>query len=97
MVGFIVLLSFGRSLATKCVSLNYETCLIQPTLIDLNSVDLNHFSSMISLDKFSGCFNFVDDFDCKFNSSTCDSNQRWKNERVNISVNIMERVTKNYS
>ena len=40
---FIVLLSFSESLAcnqTKCLSLNEESCMVRPTLIDLNSVEL---------------------------------------------------------
>ena len=37
---FIVLLSFSESLATKYVSLNDELCMIRPTLLDLNSVEL---------------------------------------------------------
>ena len=37
---FIVLLSFSESLATKYVSLNDEPCMIRPTLLDLNSVEL---------------------------------------------------------
>ena len=48
---FIRLLSFSESFATKCVSLNNGPCMIKPTLIDLNSVKLNYYSFMISLDK----------------------------------------------
>ena len=32
---FIVFLSSGGSLATKCISLNNELCLIRPIFIDL--------------------------------------------------------------
>ena len=46
MLGFIVLLRFGRSLATKCVSLNNKPCTI--TLIDLNPVELNYYPVVIS-------------------------------------------------
>ena len=31
---FIVLLSFSSSLATKCLSLNEEPCMVRATLID---------------------------------------------------------------
>ena len=48
---FIALLSFSESLTTKCVSLNNEPCMIRPTLIDLNPVELNYYPFMISLDK----------------------------------------------
>ena len=47
---FIVLLSFSESLATKCLFLNDESCMVRPTLIDLNPVDLKYYSLMISLD-----------------------------------------------
>ena len=38
---FITLLSFSRLLATKCISLNNEPCLVRATLIDLNSDEHN--------------------------------------------------------
>ena len=41
---FIVLLNFGESLATKCMSLNNESCMIRPTLIDSKPIT-------VSLDK----------------------------------------------
>ena len=47
----ITLMSFSRSLVTKCVSLNNESCTDSPTLIDLNLVELNYYQFMISLDK----------------------------------------------
>ena len=54
---FIVLLSFSSSLArvakvfdrTKCLFLNDEPCMIRPTLIDLNPVELKYYPFMISL------------------------------------------------
>ena len=48
---FIALLSFSGSLTTTSVSLNNEPCMIRPTLIDLNPVELNYYPFMISLDK----------------------------------------------
>ena len=48
---FIVLLSFSESLATKCLFLNDESCMVRPTLIDLNPVELKYYAFMISLDK----------------------------------------------
>ena len=114
---FIALLSFSSSLArvaevrTKCLSLNDEPCMIRPTLIDLNPVELKHCPFMIRLDKCSGscnvltpkicvpkeikdinviAFNVITnknevktmtkhilyDCKCKFNSTTCNSNQK---------------------
>ena len=62
---FIALLSFGESLATKCVSLNNEPCIIRPTLIELNTVERNCYPFMISLDKCNGSCNVVDDVSTK--------------------------------
>ena len=39
---FIVLLSNSKSLATKCLSLNDEPCMVRPTFIDLNPVELKY-------------------------------------------------------
>ena len=61
----LALLSFSQSLATKCVSLNNEPCMIRPTLIDLKLVDLKYYPIMISLDKYSGSCNSVDDLSKK--------------------------------
>ena len=38
---FIGLLSFRNSLATQCVSLNNEPCIVRSALTDLNPVELN--------------------------------------------------------
>ena len=43
---FIVLLRFSKSLArdrTKCLFLNDETCMVRPTLIDMNSNKLKYY------------------------------------------------------
>ena len=56
---FIVLLSFSSSLATKCLSLNDEPCMVRPTLIDLNSVELKYYRFMISLIKCTGGCNVL--------------------------------------
>ena len=40
--GFIVLLSFSRFSATKCVFLNNDPCMTRPTLTDLNRAELNY-------------------------------------------------------
>ena len=63
--GFMALLSFGRFLATKCVSLNNEPGMIMPTVMDLNPSELNYYPFMISLDKCNGSFNAVDDLSTK--------------------------------
>ena len=58
---FIVLLSFSSSFThianisdrTKCLSLNEESCIVRPTLIDLNPFEHKNYPFMISLDKCS--------------------------------------------
>ena len=73
---FIVLLSFSCSLArvakvsnrTKHLYLNNEPCLVRPTLIDLNLVELKYYPFIISLDKSSGsymCFEKKKDINVK--------------------------------
>ena len=54
---FIVLLSFSSSLASKCVLLNDEPCMIRPTLIDLNPVGIKYYLFMISINKCTGSCN----------------------------------------
>ena len=56
---FIVLLSFSSSLATKCLFLNDEPCMVRPTLIDMNPVELNYYPFMISLNKCIGSYNVI--------------------------------------
>ena len=48
---FIVLLSFSSFLETKCLFLNDEPCMVRPTLINLNPVELKYYPFMISLNK----------------------------------------------
>ena len=56
---FIVLLCFSSSLATKCLFLNYEPCMVRPTLIDLNLVELKYYPFMISLNEYTGDCNIL--------------------------------------
>ena len=113
----IALLNFIGSLATKCVSLINETCMVRPTGIDLGAIELSYYPFMIVLDKCNGSCNASDglstcllgvpnelkdinvklfnmitrlneallkhfscDCKCTFNSTTCNSNQKWNNE-----------------
>ena len=52
-------MSFSESLATKCVSLNDEPCMVSPTVIDLNPIELKYYPFMISLDKCTGRSNVL--------------------------------------
>ena len=56
---FFILLNLSESLATKCVPLNYEPCMVRPTLIDLNPVERKYYPLMISLDKRSRNCNVI--------------------------------------
>ena len=37
----LVLLGFGGSLTTECVSMNNQPCMVRPTLVDLNLDELH--------------------------------------------------------
>ena len=77
---FIVLLSFRSPLDTKCLSSNDEPCMVRPSLIDFNPVELKYYTFMVILDKCSVSWDtkYIScGFKCKFNSTTCNSNQKW--------------------
>ena len=59
-----ILLSFNSSLATKFLFLNDETCMVRPSLIDLNPVDLKYYPFMISLITFNGSCNVLSPKKC---------------------------------
>ena len=46
---FIALLVFSKSLATKCLFLNDESCMVKPTLIDMSPNEFKYYQFMISL------------------------------------------------
>ena len=50
-------LGLSESLATKCVSLNDESCMGRSTLIDLNLIELKYYPFMMSLDECIGSYN----------------------------------------
>ena len=60
-VFIVLMLCFGKSLMTKCVSLNNQPFIPRLVLIDLNPHDLHYYSFMISLDKCDEIFNTVED------------------------------------
>ena len=77
-----MLLSFGGSLTRKCVSLSNESCMVRPTLIDLNPIELNYYHPfMISLDKYNGSCNVVDDLSMKICFPS-------KTKKINVKVLI---------
>ena len=57
---FVASSSFSGSLATKCMSLNDEPCLVRPNLIDLNPNELYYYPFMVSLDRCDGSCNTLD-------------------------------------
>ena len=62
--GFIVLLSFSSSLATQCLSLNDEPCMVRLTLIALSPVELK--TCQCECRNYSTCKK-----DYNWNPSTC--------------------------
>ena len=122
-------------IAPKAFSLIQPLNKPAPSLIDLNSVGLNYYSFMISLDKCNGSCNSVDDLsvkicvpnktksvnvkvfnmaskinetkiltkhiscDCKrkFDSATCNSNQKWNNETCRCKCKDYHKCKKDYS
>ena len=129
---FIVLLSFCKSLATKCLFLNDEPCMVRPTLIDMNHVELKYHPFMISLNECTrSCnvlstkmytpketkdinvkaFNMITnkneakamteyilcDCKCNFNSTTCNSNQKWNNKTCQCECKNYRKCKKDYS
>ena len=83
---FITLLSFSRSLTTKCVSLNNEPSLARPTLVDLNLSKFYYYLFMVSLDRFNRSCNALNDLSSKISVSD-------KTEDVDLNVfNMIAKV-----
>ena len=61
----IMLLSFGRCLATKGFSLSNEQCIARPTPINLNPIEVNYYPFLISFDRCNAGLNAVDDLSTK--------------------------------
>ena len=59
--GFIALLSSSARVTdlTKCLFLNDEPCMVRPTIIDMNPVELKFYSFMVSLNKCIGSCNVL--------------------------------------
>ena len=85
MLKVFALLRFTESLVTKCLSLNNEPCMVRLTLTDLNSLELNYYPFMISLDKCSGSCNSVDDLSTKI---------RVWGETKDVNVRVLNMITR---
>ena len=82
---FIVLLSLSESSArnrTKCLFLNDEQCVVRPTLIYMNPVELKCYPFMISLNKCTGSCNVLSPIRC-FPKETKEINVRKFNMIIN--------------
>ena len=97
---FIALLKFSSFLArvakvsdrAKCLSINDEPCMIRPTLITLNPVEIKYCPFMISLDKYNGSCNVL--------SSKIDVSKETKDINVkvfNMITNKNEAIVKHIS
>ena len=77
-------MSFSTSLASKCVFLINEPCMVRPTLI--NPVELNYIPLIISVEKCNAICNAVDDLPTKLCLSS-------KTKDVNLKVfNLIRRI-----
>ena len=129
---FFVLLGFSKSLATKCLFLNDELCMVRSTLIDMNPNELKYYPLMISLNKCAGIYNVLSpkicipketkdinvkalnmitnkdeakamaehmscDCNCKFNSTTFNSKQKWNNKTCRCECKNYCKCEKDYS
>ena len=52
-------------LSSKICVFSNEPCIARPTLIDLNSIKLNYYPFMISLDDRTGSYKVIDDLSSK--------------------------------
>ena len=60
---FVSIFSYGKALVTQkrnCISLNNQSCWVRSTFIDLNSIELLYYASMVSLDRCDGSCNTLD-------------------------------------
>ena len=79
-------MSFSGFLATKCTSLNNESCIIRPTLIYLDAAEFNYYPCMFSLGKCSGSCNATDDLSTKIKVPS-------KTKYINVKVfNMIKRI-----
>ena len=85
----IALLSFSRSIAAKCVSLNNKSCVARPTLVSLNPIEISFYPFMISLDRCNGRCNTVDDLPAKI----CVPNKTKYEKNVKV-FNMITRINK---
>ena len=102
---FSGLLSFSSSLEhvaevsdqTKCLSLNDEPCMVRPTIIDLNPLELKYYSLMVSLDKCSGSCNSGNDLSSQICvlSKTKDINVKAFNiiTRINEAKTLVKHIS----
>ena len=65
---------------TKCISLNNETCIARPTLIDLNLEEFHYYQLMVTFDGCNGSFNTHDSLSSRIcvRNKRQDANLRYK-------------------
>ena len=79
------LLSFSRSLTTKCMSLNNEHCISVDDSSanicisnEIKSVNDKVFNMITKINEVKILIKHISsDYKCKFNSTTCNLNQKW--------------------
>ena len=82
---FITLLSFSRLLATKCVSLNDESCLVGPIRMNLILNELHYYPFMVSSNRCNGNCDTLDD----------PSGRIWiPNKTGDVNLNVFDMITR---
>ena len=73
------------------MSLNNKSCMNRPTLTDLILVEHNYYPFMIISDKCNGSYSTI------MNSTTCDWNQKWNNDKCQCECKKYCTCKKDYS
>ena len=93
LLSFIVLLSLSMRRwflwPKQCPSLNDEPCIVRPTLIDLNPVEIKYYPFKISLDKCSGSCNVL------YQKICVPQKKKKKKEDIN-DVKVLNIITNKY-
>ena len=97
-------MSSSGSLAAKYMPSNNETCMLRPTLIDLNPFELNYYPFMIKVFNLITRINEAKTlvkhilYDCeyKIDSTTCNSNEKWNYDKCQCKCKNYRSCNKYY-
>ena len=101
---FIVSLLFSKSLATKRLSLNDESCMVRPNLIVhpcfniIQDINIKVFSVITNNNEVKTMAKHIScDYKYKFNSTTCHSNQKWNDKTCQCECKKFRKCKRDYS